>query len=265
MRTRDAGGSVAERCRACAAPLTARGPGGVRDCAACGTRNKPCPSEAALAAMYAEAWGEERSTHAQLTQLATMATGAALAGELLALWPGPWPRLRVLDHGAGRGSFARALADRGAEAWAYEPHHRPEPPLEGVRWCQTPGELPAGDVFDRIALVEVIEHLVDPAAALTELSARLRPGGELLVTTPNARGANARLRRDAWREFTNPTHLTLFTARGLEALAARCGLPWCRPLPGFVSYGHRLPRRAALRALHALGLDGGLRVLLRKG
>jgi len=41
------------------------------------------------------------------------------------------------------------------------------------------------DYFDTIAMSAVIEHLVEPIAALVELRRVLRPGGRLLIDTPN--------------------------------------------------------------------------------
>lgn len=39
--------------------------------------------------------------------------------------------------------------------------------------------------FDLITLLEVVEHLPDPAAAIQELARLLKPGGSLLITCPN--------------------------------------------------------------------------------
>lgn len=55
--------------------------------------------------------------------------------------------------------------------------------------CPSPYELPVAgkfDVqFDAIVAKEVIEHLTEPQRWLAALAERLRPGGELLLTTPN--------------------------------------------------------------------------------
>lgn len=48
-----------------------------------------------------------------------------------------------------------------------------------------PNAIPfAGHTFDLIALLDVLEHLDDDAAALRALRARMKPGGWLLITVP---------------------------------------------------------------------------------
>ncbi len=43
------------------------------------------------------------------------------------------------------------------------------------------------DSFDTVTMIEVLEHLSDPARALSEIARVLRPGGSVFITTPARR------------------------------------------------------------------------------
>jgi 2-polyprenyl-3-methyl-5-hydroxy-6-metoxy-1,4-benzoquinol methylase len=70
---------------------------------------------------------------------------------------------------------------------------------------------------------EVIEHVDDPGSFLAGLHALLAPGGELVVTTPNAYGLFNVFASLAHREINHPDHVVMFTWRTLTNLAARHG------------------------------------------
>jgi SAM-dependent methyltransferase len=60
----------------------------------------------------------------------------------------------------------------------------------GVSWMVADAQaigLPAAS-FDTVISCETIEHLVDPVGALREFHRLLRPGGRLVLTTPNYMG-----------------------------------------------------------------------------
>lgn len=108
-------------------------------------------------------------------------------------------RLLEIGCGAGnlllqasvRGSYPVAL-DLAMQSLAFvrsrleEARSGPEAP-SGFACTQAIGELlPLADrSFDCVLLSEVIEHLEAPKVSISEASRVLRPGGRLLVTTPN--------------------------------------------------------------------------------
>jgi 2-polyprenyl-3-methyl-5-hydroxy-6-metoxy-1,4-benzoquinol methylase len=98
---------------------------------------------------------------------------------------------RVLDVGCGEGRFAAELAHGGASVVcidvAEEPllrasEHHPE--LD-VRLVDSEGAWKLADAsFDVVWAGEVIEHVADTAAWLSEVRRVLRSGGRLLLSTP---------------------------------------------------------------------------------
>ena len=98
----------------------------------------------------------------------------------------------VLDLGCGAGEFSAALLEAGATPIAVdvadEALRRARervPGLDARLWsCGQP--LPVEDASVDVAWAgEVIEHVVDVAPWLSEVRRVLRPGGTLLLTTPD--------------------------------------------------------------------------------
>jgi 2-polyprenyl-3-methyl-5-hydroxy-6-metoxy-1,4-benzoquinol methylase len=98
----------------------------------------------------------------------------------------------VADIGAYYGGFVDHLTSAGHRAIGidYDPHNIEIaemlfPELEFVESSVYELALPDASV-DCVTFQEVIEHLEGPAQALKEINRILRPGGVLIVTTPNA-------------------------------------------------------------------------------
>jgi SAM-dependent methyltransferase len=85
---------------------------------------------------------------------------------------------RVLDFGAGSGTFARRLIAEGVDVTCVEPD--PEL-LKGV-YRDTSGL--ADQSFDVAYSFNVLEHIEDDRAALAELRRVLKPGGRLVLYVP---------------------------------------------------------------------------------
>ena len=91
--------------------------------------------------------------------------------------------------------------------------------------CRDPEALEALGIepADIVIAGEIIEHLDDPGAFLAGLHALVKPGGRLVVTTPNAYGLFNVLASLALREINHPDHVMMFTWRTLTNLASRHG------------------------------------------
>ena len=103
---------------------------------------------------------------------------------------------RVLDAPCGAGDLTAALRERGYDAWGADIEASAARRLgESFRQADLSGPLPWPDgSFDLALSVEGIEHLENPFAYLRELHRVLRPGGTLVLTTPNIGSVRSRVR-----------------------------------------------------------------------
>ena len=107
------------------------------------------------------------------------------------------PKGSVVDLGCGDGLFSHLLALRGAHVTGIDPEAlaidqaraataRLTYPVGSPQFIVGSGDsLPVpADSVNLVTLLDVIEHLPNPVAALREAARVLAPGGSLLVTTP---------------------------------------------------------------------------------
>jgi SAM-dependent methyltransferase len=103
---------------------------------------------------------------------------------------------RALDVSCRNGEVMTALAARGFEVRGTR-FERGLPPIEGMPIDEgvdlTRGLPYPDESFDLVVLTEVIEHLENHRAALSEVARVLRPNGHLILTTPNIMRLDSRL------------------------------------------------------------------------
>jgi 2-polyprenyl-6-hydroxyphenyl methylase / 3-demethylubiquinone-9 3-methyltransferase len=98
----------------------------------------------------------------------------------------------ALDVGCGAGLLAEPLARLGAKVTAVDA----APELIEVARTHAAGQGLAIDYravgveavagkFDLVTAMEVVEHVAEPQAFISDLAARLAPGGLLILSTPN--------------------------------------------------------------------------------
>jgi fatty acid desaturase/SAM-dependent methyltransferase len=144
--------------------------------------------------------------------------------------PGAGP-IAVLDVGGGTGWLAKLIRsqnprvnathvvdlDESAQSVAEADGH-------GFSACRIE-DFTASRSFDLILMLNLIEHVADPASVLLRLRDVLSVHGRLLIKTPNTESLSCRLfRNNNWGGFHCPRHWVLFQRKNFEALAARCGL-----------------------------------------
>jgi SAM-dependent methyltransferase len=142
------------------------------------------------------------------------------------------PPGRLLDVGCGTGAFLRLARDRGWDVQGTEFSR------DAVRAAQADGlsvvggeiweaEFPAAS-FDIVTSWHVLEHVPDPRRFIREIHRILRPGGRLVLATPNLDDWIFRiaylLARRRWPRFyeadEREIHLFFFSASTLRRLIA---------------------------------------------
>lgn len=128
----------------------------------------------------------------------------------------------VVDVGSGTSMF-RHISDE----WPYEITccDLDEPALRKIgeesphfkRVISDATDLPFPDgEFDALYAGEIMEHVIDPGGAVREWKRVVRPGGLMIVTTPNAGRLLNRVNRE--REVVNPEHINEMTYREIWKL-----------------------------------------------
>jgi 2-polyprenyl-3-methyl-5-hydroxy-6-metoxy-1,4-benzoquinol methylase len=139
----------------------------------------------------------------------------------------------VLDVGCGTGSLRESLGSRfdryiGVDAVRFEGL-----PADVEFWHSNldDGHVPLTDgVADVTTAVEIIEHLENPRQFVRELVRLTKPGGWVIVTTPNQLSFLSLLtllvkqRFSAFQDTHYPAHLTALLEIDLRRIGMECGL-----------------------------------------
>ena len=179
-------------------------------------------------------------------------------------WLGVRPGMKVLEVGCGIGRWCRELALRGAQITAVD--ISPTMIAEATRRAALQGvigncrflvqdlaQLEAGERFDMILGVTVLQHILEPQSlrcAVQRMVAHLAEGGRLVLLEVAPQRARARCDSPTFRARPRQAYVQLFAACGLRVRA----ITGVDPAPfklWLLPYLPRLPRRTrtALLAL----------------
>jgi 2-polyprenyl-6-hydroxyphenyl methylase / 3-demethylubiquinone-9 3-methyltransferase len=167
----------------------------------------------------------------------------------------PFEGLRLLDIGCGGGLLCEPMAKLGAEVMGVDPSekniktatvHAGEQGL-GIDYRVGTAEAlaAAGEKFDVILNMEVVEHVADPAAFMATCCSMLKPGGLMFVATLNRTlksfglaivGAEYVLGwlprgTHQWEKFITPDELEGWMKTGETAVKVRSGVTY-HPIEG---------------------------------
>ncbi|WP_339950835.1 bifunctional 2-polyprenyl-6-hydroxyphenol methylase/3-demethylubiquinol 3-O-methyltransferase UbiG [uncultured Albimonas sp.] len=157
--------------------------------------------------------------------------------------PEAFKGLRILDIGCGGGLLCEPMARMGATVVGVDPAERNIPVARihaetmglAIDYRATSAEAlaEAGEQFDAVLNMEVVEHVPDPAAYLGACARLVRPGGLMVCSTLNRNpksfmmaivGAEHVMRwlpkgTHEWSKFITPDELTtMIGAAGLEVV-----------------------------------------------
>jgi 2-polyprenyl-3-methyl-5-hydroxy-6-metoxy-1,4-benzoquinol methylase len=171
---------------------------------------------------------------------------AEQAGKLGILGTGALRHKVVADVGCGAGSFLDLVKGMASATLAIEPTRSFHPVLadKGHQVFSYCDDVPAewhGQV-DTAVCFSVVEHVADPVSLLRSVRRLLRPGGHLLLSTPNLDDWMLELLPEEYGAFFFRTvHSWYFGASSLKRLATAAGFADCA-----VEYVHRFDLSNAL-------------------
>lgn len=148
------------------------------------------------------------------------------------------PGSRVLDVGCGAGDLGCLLQKKNCRVWGieYEAENAAASEQTGAyekiyRWDMNhfQAEMLA-DNFDYIVCADVLEHLMKPEYAVSQLKKLLAPEAKLIISVPNVAHASikANLLLNDWTYtelgILDKTHLRFFTAKSFVDFLSSLGL-----------------------------------------
>ena len=161
------------------------------------------------------------------------------------------PGSRILDIAAAQGNFTLKLAEMGyLVTW----NDLREPLADYVRMKHESGsiefapgnafELQFGTLFDGILITEIIEHVAHPDEFLKNVARLVRPGGYVVMTTPN--GGYVRNSLPRFSECSDPSEYEAIQLRPTQTVIFFSCMK---------TRSTRWPRRQVLKSSHFLSLQ----------
>lgn len=139
------------------------------------------------------------------------------------------PDGRLLDIGCAWGGYLWRMQELGWEVYGIElnataaRYAREELGLAHVRSGSFADlDFPDG-AFDVVHMSMVLEHLHDPAEALTRINELLRHDGQLILSVPDISGFEAKLFKDKCYTLQVPQHLSHFSSETVTRFLRQAG------------------------------------------
>lgn len=203
---------------------------GIAECVTCGlVQLEPTPTPETLRALYetdayfgggGSGYSEYESQEPEY--LATFREDIRRIAEFV-------PSGKILEVGCGYGYFLQCALQAGYDAYGIDLSPT------AVKWaserlpnrvfCGLLEEVPEiqEQQYDVIFGSHLIEHLVEPGAFLEQAGRLLRPGGLIVLVTPNIRSLLSRASGRRWVSYKIPEHVSYYDPHTIAALLNRAG------------------------------------------
>ncbi len=136
--------------------------------------------------------------------------------------------VRVLDIGCGFGESLGYHKSRGCDVYGVEADVNIRRVADRFGYKVHVGlfdpKIYEPDFFDYVTLDQVIEHVTNPVEMLRDITGVMKPGGMLIIGTPNSNGWGAKVFGRHWIHWHTPYHLQLFSKKSMKLATEKAGL-----------------------------------------
>ncbi len=137
-------------------------------------------------------------------------------------------KLVILDVGCGWGEFLAVLKQRQINYLGIDTA------AEAIKTCRAKGlncrQADAGALarsqphhYSAVTCFQVIEHLPDPFPLLKAVKTLLKPGGKLILTTPNNDSPLRKVLGRRWSVYNTDSHFVFYNKKTIRLLLTKAG------------------------------------------
>ncbi|NND76688.1 MAG: methyltransferase domain-containing protein [Flavobacteriales bacterium] len=137
---------------------------------------------------------------------------------------------KLLDYGAGNGSFVNSLIKKGVVAEGVEPNAQARENALVQFGLKLHSDIPEKK-FDIITMWHVLEHIHDLKNTLKNILDHLNPNGHLLIAVPNYESKDAKHYGSYWAAYDVPRHLWHFNETSISLLMGELGAEYISKRP----------------------------------